>query len=81
MYQANAEQLNLQKPRANSTTTRTHGDIKRFFITAGKVLKLVEIIRLNAVVVSSYHHPHETYTDKCWLASRLHTVFMDPSDR
>lgn len=81
MYQADTEQLNLKKSRANSTTTRTHGDIKGFFITAGKVLKLVEIIQLNAVVVSSYHHPYETYTEKCWLANRLHTAFMDPSDR
>ena len=53
MYQADAEQLNLQKPHAISTTARTRGDIKGFFITAGKVLKLVEIIQLNAVVVSS----------------------------
>lgn len=62
------------------TITHTRGDIKGFLITAGKVSKLVKIIPLNTVVVSSYHHPHETYTEKCWLASRLRTAFMDPSD-
>lgn len=51
------------------TATPTCGDIKGFLITAGKVLKLVKIIWMNTVVVSSYRHPHETYTEKCWLES------------
>lgn len=59
------------------TTTRIRRDIKRFLIAVGKVLKLAGIIPLNTVVVSSYHHPHETYTGRCWLARRLHTAFVD----
>lgn len=47
---------------------------KGFTSQQGKVLKLVKIIWLKTAVVSSYHHPHETYTRKCWRAG--FTLFL-----
>lgn len=58
-----------------ASATHTCGDIKGFLIPVGKVSKLLKIVQLNTVVVSSYHHPHETYTEECWLASRLSRCF------
>lgn len=56
----------IWSPENNSTysslmcLTTTCGTIKGLLITTSQ---------LSTVIVSSYHHPHETYTEKCWLAS------------
>lgn len=64
------------------TTTRTETS-KDFSSQQGKFSKLVKIIQLNTVVVSSYHHPHKTYTEKmltgkqavhCFLGSFWHIM-------